>query len=147
MQMTTVGSFPVNVEVIANTTKKFPNLDTVTVVDEVRKILSLNGSLDPDGLKANLNWTYTGKVDFFKVQYGIDRSNMKLSLTTTKPEGTLLLVDPKATYYAQVFPVDQLGTVNGDPSQIIEIKPKISVVCGNGLVEVGEECDDGNTTE
>lgn len=72
---------------------------------------------------------------------------MKLSLTTTKPEGQIILVDPKITYYAQVYPVDQLGTVNGDPSQIIEIKPKISVVCGNSVVEVGEECDDGNTAD
>lgn len=147
MQMTSVGSFPLTVEVVGTSSKKFPNIDTLVVSDEMRKILSLNGSLEPDGTKANLNRTYTGTIEFFKVQYGTDKADMKLSLTTTKPQGQIFLVDPKLTYYAQVSPIDQLGSINGEASQIIEIQPKISAVCGNAVIEAGEECDDGNSSD
>jgi cysteine-rich repeat protein len=146
MQMATVGTFPISLETTAGTTnKKFPNIDTITVGDEVRKILSLNGSLESDGSKANLSWTYTGTISFFKLQYGTDRNDMKLSLTTTKAEGQFPLVEAGKTYYAQVFPIDQAAVVNGEPSQIIEIKAKST--CGNSLIETGEECDDGNIVD
>lgn len=142
IQMTTIWTFPISVEVIAWANKKFPNLETVTVQDEQRKILSLNGSLESDPTKVNLTWTFTGTINFFKLQYGTDRSDMKFSTTTTKPELQITLIDPKLTYYAQVFPVDQIGTVIWDPSQIIEIKQKS--LCGNAIIESNEECDDWN---
>jgi cysteine-rich repeat protein len=146
MQMATVGSFPITLEATAGiSNKKFPNIDTIMVGDEVRKILSLNGSLESDGSKANLSRTYTGTINFFKLQYGTERNDMKLSLTTTKAEWQILLVEPGKIYYAQVFPIDQAAVVNGDPSQIIELKAKS--VCGNGKIETWEECDDGNLSD
>jgi cysteine-rich repeat protein len=141
-QMTKVGDFPLSVDVMTSNSKSFPNIDTIKVTDENRKILSLNGILHPNGLKADLSWTYTGTINFFKVQYSTDPDDLKLSLTTTKSEATIIIADTQKSYYAQVFPIDQQGTVNGEPSQIIEIKPRAT--CGNATLDPGEECDDGN---
>ena len=78
--------------------------------------------------------------------YGMNKDNLDLSLTSTIPSGTILLSDPTTTRYAQVFPVDKDGEVIGDPSPVVTIDPLRAPdpVCGNKLVEIGEECDDGN---
>jgi hypothetical protein len=48
-----------------------------------------------------------------------------------------VLADPTIPYYAQVFPVDENGEVNGLPSEIITIGPlqESQPVCGNSLLE------------
>lgn len=48
-----------------------------------------------------------------------------------------MLADPTQTYYAQVFPVDENGIVNGEPSDIIQIGPltERDPVCGDSIIE------------
>lgn len=110
--------------------------------------MTLDQEPNEDRSKVDLVWTYEGTIDYFKVRYGTSEDNLRLSITTSTPAGSILLADSNATYYAQVFPVDENGTVNGEPSGIIEIPPlELIAECGNGELEAGEVCDDGNTED
>ncbi len=134
---------------VGATPTSFKNVDAITIKDEVRKILTVDYTADPTKNKVDMTWTYAGKVDYFKIKYGTNKDTMRLSLTTSEPKWALILADAKATYYAQVFPVDENGAVNGEPSVIVEIPPMQGVdsnpICGNNKIETGEACDDGNT--
>jgi cysteine-rich repeat protein len=127
----------------------FEDVDTVIVKEDLKQILTVNYTPDTERSKVELTWTYTGTIDFFKVQYGTDRDNLRLSLTTSTPKGNLILAEPTRAYYAQVYPVDENGVVNGQPSEVITIDPLQELppepICGNGEIEAGEACDDGNT--
>lgn len=123
----------------------FDNVDTIKVNDELRKILTLEATPDGTTNTALLQWTYTGTINFFKVQYGTNQNRLNLSVTSTRPSTSILLVDPTKTYYAQVIPVDALGNTIGEPSDIVDIPPlQVEPICGNAIVEEGETCDDGN---
>ncbi len=121
--------------------------DTITVNKDEKKIITLvyEPVLQQD--KVWLNWTFAGRVEYFKMMYGMNKNNLDLSLTSTIPSGTILLTDPTKTRYAQVFPTDKDGTVVGDPSPVVTINPlrDPDPVCGNRIIEEGEACDDGNT--
>lgn len=144
------GTLPIDINLsVGPTPTPFKNVDTIVISDETRKILTVDYTADQPKNKVDMTWTYAGKIDYFKIKYGTNKDTMRLSLTTSEPKGALILADTKATYYAQVFPVDENGAVNGDPSEIIEIPPMQGVdlnpICGNGKIESGEACDDGNT--
>ena len=147
MSLSEVGSYPVHVRlVVTGNSTDFKNVDTVTVKEEIRKILDLNYTTNDERTKADLTWTYTGTIDYFKVKYGTNKDNLRLSITTTNPKGMLVLAEPTIPYYVQVFPVDKDGGVNGDPSDIVTIDPLVveTPVCGDGKREWAEACDDGN---
>ena len=123
------------------------DVDTITVSKDIKKILTLTYDSDIANNKVDLVWTYTWRVDFFKLEYGMQRENLDLSLTSSIPNGKILLTDPTKERYAQVYPVDSEGNVIWDPSDIIRIDPlrDPTPVCWNKVIELGEECDDGNT--
>lgn len=139
-------AYPIDVILsVAGVDTKFDDVDVVTAVDSNRRIITFDQEPNDDRSKVDLQWTYEGVIDYFKVRYGTAEDNLRLSITTSTPEGTLLLADTKATYYAQVFPVDENGLVNGEPSGIIEIPAIVATAeCGNSRIEAGEVCDDGN---
>lgn len=140
-------AYPIDVILsVGGVDTKFDDVDTVTAVDANRRIITLDQTPNTDRSRVDLEWTYEGVIDYFKVRYGTSEDNLRLSITTSTPEGTLVLADTKATYYAQVYPVDVNGLVNGEPSGIIEIPPVMgTAICGNGVLEAWEICDDGNT--
>lgn len=147
MSIDTPGMYPVDLTVTVDAQPTiFEDVETIQVNDELRKILVVTHEDQPEASRSNLAWTYQGTIDYFKVRYGTSQNNLRLSLTTSKPEGTLVLADITKVYYAQVFPVDENGIVNGEPSDIITIWPlrETDPICGNGIVESTEQCDDGN---
>lgn len=142
------GTLPVDVTLQVWTVPTvFEDVEALVVKDEVRKILTLDNTDDVAKSRSELAWTYDGKIDFFKVRYGTNKNNLRLTLTTSKAEWTLIIAEPDTAYYAQVFPVDENWIINWEPSDIITIWPlkEVSPICGNGIVEWEEECDDGNT--
>lgn len=141
------ATYPIDVILTINgKTETFLDVDTITISDELRKITSLTATPDPVTTTAKLDWTYVGKIDNFKVTYGTSRTNLRLSVTTTQPTTTLLIAEPTLTYYAQVLPVDDKGETIGEPSDVIEIPPlkDKEPICGNGIIEQPETCDDAN---
>lgn len=125
------------------------NVDTITVRKDIKEILTLTYDPDVWDDKVDLVWTYTWAIDYFRLEYGMSRSELDLSLSSTNPNAIILLTDPTKTRYAKVSPVNETGEIVGTASQIIEINPlrDPDPVCGNGLVEQGEECDDENTLD
>lgn len=147
MTFDTPASYPIDVILNVNQQNTtFDKVETITITDELRKITSLSSTPNASLNTAELLWTFVGKIDFFKVKYGTTKSNLRLSVTSTKPSTALLLAEPTLTYYAQVFPVDEKGETNGEPSEIITIDPiqAKNAICGNAIIEPGETCDDGN---
>ena len=141
------GNYPLSVMVTAWAEEEdFEDLDTITVRDEARRITSLDNVDTPEKNRSDLTWTYEWTIEYFKVRYWTNRNNLRLSLTTSNPEWTLILADPTVAYYAQVFPVDENAIIIGEPSKIIEIGPlkEPDPVCGNRIIEAWETCDDGN---
>lgn len=141
------ATYPIDVVLSVNgKTETFENVDTITISDELRKITSLTATPDPATTTAKLDWTYVGKIDYFKVTYGTTATNLRLSVTSTQPTTTLLIAEPTLTYYAQVFPVDAQGKTIGEPSDIVSIPPlkDKEPICGNRIIEAPETCDDGN---
>ncbi|USN55674.1 MAG: DUF4215 domain-containing protein [Candidatus Peribacteria bacterium] len=140
-------TLPIDVRLLVNgNASTFEDVDTITITQDIKKILTAAYTAAPNTAKADLTWTYTGAIDYFKIMYGTERNVLTLSLTTSNPQGSIILADPKLTYYAQIFPVDENGIVNGEPSEILQIDPLVaSPVCGNGVLEAGETCEDGNT--
>ena len=142
------ATYPITVILSVNgQTSTFPDVETITIQDEVRRITSLSHVPSPETSTVKLDWTYEGKIDYFRTTYGTSRTNLRLFVTSTDPTTTLLIAEPTLTYYAQVFPVDQQGRTIGEPSDIITIDPlkEREPVCGNGIIERPETCDDGNT--
>ncbi len=147
--MEAVGTYPVWLWLsVDGSVTDMMDVDTITVSQDTQKILTLTSAPDSSDDKATLSWTYEGKIKYFKVSYGMNASNLDLSLTTTTPTGKILLTDPTKTRYAQVTPVDKDGNTTGEASETIQIDAlrDPDPVCGNQIVEPGEECDDGNTT-
>gem|GEM_PF-5920828 len=143
----TPATYPIDVILTINgKTETFAVVDTITITDELRKITSLVATPDPSTTTARLDWTFIGKIDYFKVTYGTSQTNLRLSVTSTQPTTTLLIAEPTLTYYAQVFPVDEQGKTIGEPSDVIMIPPlkEREPVCGNGIIEEPETCDDAN---
>ena len=141
------ATYPIDVILTINgKTETFLDVDTITISDELRKITSLTATPDPSTTTAKLDWTYVGKIDNFKVTYGTSKTNLRLSVTTTQPTTTLLIAEPTLTYYAQVLPVNDRGETIGEPSDVIEIPPlkDKEPICGNGIIEQPETCDDAN---
>lgn len=131
---------PIDVRLLVDgNTTTFEDVDTIVIYEEVKRILTADHTPDADNSKADLTWTYTGTIDYFKVVYGTNRNVMNLSLTTSQPMGSIILAEPTSMYYAQIFPVDENGIVVGDPSEILEIGPLMEpvpiAVCGNGVLE------------
>jgi cysteine-rich repeat protein len=150
MSFDQAGTLPIDVHLsVGATPTTYENVDAITITDELRKILTVDYTTDTSKNKVDMTWTYAGKIDYFKIKYGTNKDTMRLSLTTSEAKWSLILADAKAMYYAQVFPVDENGAVNGEPSAIIEIPPMQGVdanpICGNTKIETGEACDDGNT--
>lgn len=147
MLMEEVGSFPLDIELsVDGNTTTYEDVETIQVDDVTRQITSLDYTADAQRKKADLTWTYEGNIEYFKIKYGTNKENLRLSLTTASPKWTLVLADSTIPYYAQVFPVDKQWVVNGEASQIITMNPVEKVpVCGDGILELGEACDDGNT--
>lgn len=150
MSFDKAGVLPIDIILGVNATSSpYNNVDSITIADETRKILTVDYTADQTKNKVDMQWTYEGTIEFFKIKYGTNKDTMRLSLTTSEPKGSLILADPKAMYYAQVFPVDADGVVNGEPSEIVEIAPMQGIsadpICGNSKIEAGEACDDGNT--
>jgi cysteine-rich repeat protein len=141
------ATYPIDVILTINgKTETFTDVDTIKINDELRKITTFEATPDPDTTTAKLDWTYVGKIDYFKVTYGTSRTNLRLSVTSTQPTTTLLIAEPTLTYYAQVFPVDEQGNTIGEPSDVISIEPlrERMPICGNGIIEAPETCDDAN---
>lgn len=129
-----------------NESETFEDTEAIVVEDEERRILTLDSTDDVERSRTTLNWTYTWTIDYFKVRYGMDRNNLRLSMTTTQNQANIVIANPTETYYAQVVPVDEDWVDNWEPSDVIQIGPleEPEPVCGNGIVEAWEECDDGN---
>lgn len=147
--MDTLGTFSLDVTAMVWAESNFfEDAGTITVNDEVRSVIDLSYKADDTNSRATLQWLYEWVIDFYKVRYGTSRDNLRLSLTTNKLEGIIVLADPTIPYYAQVFPVDAQWETNGQPSDLITIWPlrDPEPVCGNELLEQWEQCDDGNTT-
>lgn len=123
------------------------DVDQITVNEDVKKILSASYTADSPNDKVDLSRTYTWRVEFFKLAYGMNKDDLDLSLTTTQPQSTLVLSKPSETWFAQIFPVDKAGEVVWDPSEVLTIDPlrDPDPVCGNWIIEQWEECDDNNT--
>jgi cysteine-rich repeat protein len=139
--------YPIDVLLSVNgKSEVFSDVETITISDELRKITSLTATPDSTTSTARLDWTYEWKIDYFKIMYGTTPTNLRLSVTSTKPTTTLLLAEPTLTYYAQVIPVDDQWIRNGEPSEVVTILPlkDKEPVCGNGVIEEPETCDDGN---
>lgn len=147
MLMDTLGVFPIDVTTMIWATSTFyEDTETVTVNDEVRKVIDLTYTADDTQSRVTAQWETVGTIEFYKLRYWTTRTNLRLSLTTNKKEWILVLADSRIAYYAQVFPVDADGETNGIPSEIIEIGPlqEAQPICGNAILEEGEQCDDGN---
>lgn len=141
------ATYPIDVILTVNgKTETFADVETISILDELRKITSLVATPDPATTTAKLDWTYVGKIDYFKVAYGTSQTNLRLSVTSTIPTTTLLIAEPTLTYYAQVFPVDAQWRTIGEPSDIVTIPPlkEKEPICGNGIIEEPETCDDAN---
>jgi len=141
------ATYPIDVILTINgKTETFLDVETITINDELRKITSLITTPDPSTTTARLDRTYVGKIDYFKVTYGTSQTNLRLSVTSTTPTTTLLIAEPTLTYYAQVFPVNERGETIGEPSDIVAIPPlkEKEPICGNGIIEPPETCDDAN---
>lgn len=148
MLMDTLWVFPIDVTtMIWAEATTFEDAETITVKDEVRKVIELTYKADDMNSRVTAQWNSVWTIKFYKVRYWTSRNNLRLSLTTNKKEWIIVLADPTQAYYAQVFPVDDQWETNGLPSEIIEIWPlQDSVpVCGNQLLEQWEQCDDGNS--
>lgn len=141
------GVYSVDLGLTVNWTETmYEDVDTITVTKDIKKIVTLNYEPVLQQDKVNLTWTYEWRVEYFKMAYGQNKSNLDLSLTSTIPNWTILLADPTKTRYAQVHPVDKDGNIVGESSQVITIDPlrKAAPICWNRLIELWEECDDGN---
>ncbi len=122
MTVTAAGVYPVHLSLTAEwTTKEYKNVDTLTVLGMVRKILTLTPTMWTDPTTIGLNWTFTGAIERFKIAYGTDKELMNMTAYATKPEAVITRVKSETTVYVQVFPVDENGIVNGEPSPIVTI--------------------------
>lgn len=138
LALSQAGVYMVDVRLLVDgNAESFDDIDQVTVKEDVKKILSLDYTTDDARKEANLSWTYTGTIEHFKINYGLNKNNMRLSLRTVVPQGMLVLADPTLPYYVQVFPVDAQDNVIGDPSDIITIPPVApkAPVCGDNKIE------------
>ena len=143
--LSSAGDYPVHVRLLVNgNSSEYDDLDTVTVQSDLKQIISLDYTSDDERTMVDLFWTYTWTIEYFKIKYGTDSSDLRLSLTTATPEGMLILADSTQTYFAQVLPVDEQWVVIGDPSSVITMPPATTSLCGDGQVEWSEACDDGN---
>jgi len=144
--MESFGSYPIDLWLsVDGSVSTMEDVDTIVVGKDVQKIIDL--SYDPDiaNDKAKLTWTFTGRVEYFKLQYGMDKTNLDLSLTTTVPNANILISNPSTSRYAQVTPVDEQWNITWEESDIITIAAIRNAICGNNIIETNEECDDGNT--
>jgi len=138
VSLPSAGDYPVNVKLsVDGNEEQFNGLQTVTVKDDVKKVKNLSYTADSERKKADLVWESEGNIEFYKIKYGTNRENLRLSLTVATLSSMLILADATIPYYAQVFPVDENGVVNGEASEIVMIAPAaVKVpVCGDGLVE------------
>lgn len=146
--MESIGEYSVDLGLsVSGTENMYEDVDTITVNKDVKRILTLTYEPVLQQDKVGLTWTYEWRIEYFKMSYGMNKNNLDLSLTSTIPSGTILLSDPTKTWYAQVHPVDKDGNIVGESSEIITIDPlrNPEPTCGNRLIELWEECDDGNS--
>lgn len=120
------------------------DIDIITVNKDIQRIIDLTYKPDVANEKAKLARTFTGRVEYFKLQYGMDTSNLDLSITSTVPNANILISNPSVPWYAQVTPVDEQWNSTWEASDVITIAALRNAICGNSIVEVDEECDDGN---
>lgn len=122
MTMSTVGVYPVHLNLVAEgATREYKNVDTLTVAGMTKRILTLTPTIAPDPTVIGLNRTFTGKVERFKITYGTNRTLLNLTAYATEPKATITRATAQTTVYAQVFPVDDIGVVNWEPSPVVTI--------------------------
>lgn len=121
------------------------DVDMITVNKDIQRIITLTSEPDIANDKAKLTRTFTGNVEYFKLQYGMDKNTLDLSLTTTVPNANILISNPSVARYAQVTPIDKEWNITWEASEILTIAALRDPICGNRVIETGEECDDGNT--
>ncbi len=129
--MDKAGTFVVNASMVSEgTTKTYNNIATLNVVDtkSVQQIKYFVDSVDKS--KLQLSWTYLGsyaqgEVPYFLVKYGETKESLSL-MTGDVVSGAVYTgvgMDLTKSYYVQVSPVDQNGSLIGEPSDVILIEP------------------------
>lgn len=135
--MSTIGVFPVHVTLTApQVTREYRNVETVTVTDAVRRVLTLTPSVpvETNRNRIDLSWTYTWHIEHFRVMYGISSSDLSQMITTRAPQASLTRQDETQAWYLQVWPVDENNDIIGDPSPV-------SMVAGLAPLEEEEELE------
>jgi len=89
----------------------------------------------------NLTWTASTDTESGISHYIIYRNNVNVATSPTNSYSDSGL-NPGITYSYQVSAVNGVNLESGKSNTATKTTPDI--VCGNGIIETGEECDDGN---
>lgn len=130
-----VGSYTVGVKLAADAdSKEYKNKATINVKE---KVAIKEVKVNKDKTKLNLEWTYVGTVDKFRVLYTTGKDNLNYTgqivswtvltwvnmMVVDKAQASIEKIDGLATYFIKVQPLNWTWVMLGDESQIIAVEP------------------------
>lgn len=114
--------FPVNLKLIANWNQKaYANVEKLTVLERTgvkHMKCSWNKTVD---WELTISWEFDGSIPQFRISYWTWKTSdlMVYNLQSATNQITLHGLNKNNLYYAQIFPLDGAGVVNGSGSDII----------------------------
>lgn len=87
-----------------------------------------------DKTRVNVAWDTIGQAAQYKIDYGLNKSNLDQSQNVVSNKVLIENLDPKRIYYLRISPLDSNGSLIWTPSDIQELQP------GNLWAEGGVSC-------
>jgi len=118
------GSMSVSLSVMVAGNKKLYTDVANFVVQESIAVTNIKFFTDEiDKTKLTVSWAPIGQIAKYKVEYGIDKSNLSFSQELAVTEIQLQNLDPEQIYYVRITPLDVSGIPIGTPSDAFQIEP------------------------
>ena len=119
-------TFNISLTLRTSTEKKhdYKNIEKLAVLEKIA-ITDVRYVRDNNANKIDLDWKYIWTVHYFKVLYWTSRNNLSESVIVPINKYTITNVDPAATYYVRIIPVDWWWKQIWDPSKLVVIEPNL----------------------
>ena len=128
--MDKAGTIKVSVRVSAAWNQKLYNDVAVLTVTENIAIGQTRYFMDPvDKTALTLTWDVLWNASRFRVLYGTSSTSLDKSTDLATNEIKVTQINPLATYYFQITPLDLQNTPIGKSSDVIEVDPRSLISC------------------
>ncbi len=128
--MDKAGTIKVSVRVTAGWNQKLYNDVAVLTVTENIAIGQTRYFMDPvDKTALTLTWDVLWNASRFRVLYGTSSTSLDKSTDLATNEIKVTQINPLATYYFQITPLDLQNTPIGKSSDVIEVDPRSLISC------------------